>query len=405
NEVVVGVAVSGGSDSMALLNMALHWKIENNSTLKVASVDHGLRSESTYEVNFVADWCKKHNVVHNILSPESQIKNIRGNLQQNARLVRYKLLQKWAIHNNIKIILLGHTLDDQEENLLARFFRGSGVDGLGSMRDQVLWKKVLWIRPLLEIRKESLRNYLKDKGCDWIEDPSNNDTRYQRVKIRKLLEKLKSEKMLSPNIVNTTSHMSRASEVLKDVAISKCKKLIVFDDLGSIFFSLREFEGLFQETRFRILAGIISWYSGQHFKPRFQQIENLNRKLQNVEVIKGVTLGGVIFKKKMDIVTVFRELNAISVAVPFENETMIWDYRWRIKVRGKLNSSWQIKPFGNLMNVCNGANFKNKIDKDAIVSTPAIVHRNKVIALPVGHYDCNVRFELLKDDDHFYKFF
>ena len=82
---------------------------------------------------------------------------------------------------------VGHTLDDQEENLLIRFLRGSGVDGLASMENMVVRNGISWIRPLLKFRKEELRNYLRNNNYSWIDDPSNYDEKYKRVKMRKLL--------------------------------------------------------------------------------------------------------------------------------------------------------------------------------------------------------------------------
>ena len=73
-------------------------------------------------------------------------------------------MRNWAISKDLQCVLLGHTLDDQEENLLIRFFRGSGVDGLVSMEDMVVRDEILWIRPLLRLRKEELRNYLRNNN-------------------------------------------------------------------------------------------------------------------------------------------------------------------------------------------------------------------------------------------------
>ena len=110
-------------------------------------------------------------VKHFSLKPTINISEAQGNLQDNARLARYQLLRNWAILNDLQSILIGHTLDDQEENLLIRFLRGSGVDGLASMENMVVRNEILWIRPLLKHRKEELRNYLRNNNYSWIDDP------------------------------------------------------------------------------------------------------------------------------------------------------------------------------------------------------------------------------------------
>ena len=112
-----GIAVSGGSDSIALFHIMTEWESENKPEILVASVDHGLRSESRSEVEFVKKICEMKNVKHFSLKPTVNISEARGNLQENARLARYQLLTNWAISNGLQSILVGHTLDDQEENL------------------------------------------------------------------------------------------------------------------------------------------------------------------------------------------------------------------------------------------------------------------------------------------------
>ena len=170
-----GIAVSGGSDSMALLHILSDWESATKPKLLVASIDHGLRPESKSEVEFVKKICEEKKVEHVSLAPATNLLKTKGNLQDNARSERYKLLKNWAISKNLQCIFIGHTLDDQEENLLMRFFRGSGVDGLVSMEEIVLREELLWIRPLLKLRKEDLRNYLRNNNYSWIDDPSNYD--------------------------------------------------------------------------------------------------------------------------------------------------------------------------------------------------------------------------------------
>ena len=127
--------------------MLTDWESRDKPEIIVASIDHGLRSESKSEVEFVKKACEMKKVKHFSLTPTIHLSKMPGNLQDNARSARYKLLRNWAIAKNLQCILLGHTLDDQEENLLIRFFRGSGVDGLVSMEEMVPRNEILWIRP------------------------------------------------------------------------------------------------------------------------------------------------------------------------------------------------------------------------------------------------------------------
>ena len=399
-----GIAVSGGSDSMALFHMLTDWESNNKPEIIVASIDHGLRSESKSEVEFVKKACEMKKVKHFSLAPTTHLSKMPGNLQDNARSARYKLLRNWAIAKNLQCILLGHTLDDQEENLLIRFFRGSGVDGLVSMEEMVPRNEILWIRPLLKFRKEDLRNYLRNKNYSWVDDPSNHDDKYKRVKIRKLLKQLKSNNLIMPNFVKTADHMLRASKLSKEVAISNSKTLLSFNDVGQISFQVEKFSQLFEDTQYRILAAIISWFSGRFYKPRFSQLENIYNKIFNVNM-KGSTLGGAVFKKKNGIVTVTRELHSIEKNFLVKNNKFIWDNRWLITLKPGSQGQLYVKPYG-LIGINDQEIFiTSEFDRNAVATIPMLVTKSDVKFVPFSNLKYDIDVELLNQDNEFYKFF
>ena len=400
-----GIAVSGGSDSMALFHMLADWKSDNKPKIFVASVDHGLRPESKSEVAFVKKICEKEKVEHTSLSPTTHLSNVQGNLQNNARSARYQLLRNWAISKNLQCVFLGHTLDDQEENLLMRFFRGSGVDGLAGMKKKSIRSGVLWVRPLLKFRKEELRNYLRDNNYSWINDPSNDDEKYQRVKMRKLLEQLKSSSLISPNFVKTSDHMLRASKLLRGKAVSSSKSILSRNDVGQIIFEVEKFSELFEDTQYRILSGIISWFSGRFYKPRFSKLENIYRKLTDVRNLKGATLGGTVFKKKNGIVTVTRELASINENYLIENEKFIWDNRWLITLKPGIRVKLYVKPFGLVGSDELKIFIKSDHDKSALATMPMITSDKAIKFVPLSNMKYDVDIKLLNQDNEFYKFF
>ena len=399
-----GIAVSGGSDSMALFHMLTDWKSSNKPEIIVASIDHGLRSESKLEVEFVKKACEMKKVKHFSLAPSTHLSKIRGNLQDNARSARYTLLRNWAIAKNLQCILLGHTLDDQEENLLIRFFRGSGVDGLVSMEEMVARNEILWMRPLLKFRKEDLRNYLRTNNYSWVDDPSNHDNKYTRVRMRKLLKQLKSNNIITPNFVKTADHMLRASKLSREIAISNSKTLLSFNDVGQISFKVEKFSQLFEDSQYRILAGIVSWFSGSFYKPRFSQLENVYNKILNVN-ITGSTLGGTVFKKKNGIVTVTRELGSIEENFLVKNKKFIWDNRWLITLKSEYQGQLYVKPYGLLGTDDQEIFITSKFDRNAVATIPVLVTKRDVKFVPFSNLKYDIDVKLLNQDNEFYKFF
>ena len=399
-----GIAVSGGSDSIALFHIITEWEAENKPEIFVASVDHGLRSESKAEVEFVKKICEMKGVKHFSLKPTMNISEAQGNLQDNARSARYQLLRNWAISNDLQSILVGHTLDDQEENLLIRFLRGSGVDGLASMENMVVRNEILWIRPLLKYRKEELRNYLRNNNYSWIDDPSNHDDKYQRVKIRKLLKQLKSDSLIAPNFVKTADHMLRASKLSKEISKHNSKTLLSFNDVGQITFEVEKFSELFEDTQFRILSGIISWFSGKFYKPRFSQLENMHNKILN-DKFTSATLGGTVFKKQNGTLTFTRELASIEENCLVKDEKFIWDNRWLITLKAKIKERLYVKPYGLLELEDHRFFITSEFDKSALATLPTITTNKGIKFVPLSNLEYDVDVKLLNQDDEFYKFF
>lgn len=177
---ILGLAVSGGPDSLALLLLA-HDCFPGR--IMAASVDHGLRPEAHQECEFVAAICGDRAIPHRILKPSLPI---RGSLQAEARKVRYSLLNSWLKSGNIAWLATAHHADDQLETMIMRILRGSGVDGMSGIRA----KRGHLIRPLLPFSKDILTDYVTACGIRPIQDPSNKDQSFDRVRVRNALAKL-----------------------------------------------------------------------------------------------------------------------------------------------------------------------------------------------------------------------
>ena len=169
----IGVAVSGGGDSMALLKLLSDWGRTSRQQFLVVSVDHGLRANSGQECLAVREFAESCGHRHSTLRwnrPENC-----GNLQHAARDARYRLIAEWAGKKGIEAVALGHTKDDQAETVLLNLARGSGVDGLAGMPSALRKHGVTWLRPMLAVSRRELRNFLRDREIAWIDDPSNDD--------------------------------------------------------------------------------------------------------------------------------------------------------------------------------------------------------------------------------------
>ena len=181
----IGVAVSGGPDSLALLLLA---NAARPGRIEAATVDHGLRAGSADEATMVAKLCGELGVPHRTLLadwPEPPVANV----QAAARAMRYRLLNEWAIEQGLAGVATAHHADDQAETLLMRLLRGSGVGGLGGSRKaRALSEEALLIRPLLGWRKSALEAIARGAGLSPVDDPSNRDPRHDRSRIRQLLE-------------------------------------------------------------------------------------------------------------------------------------------------------------------------------------------------------------------------
>jgi tRNA(Ile)-lysidine synthase len=191
----LGIAVSGGPDSAALLLLAAAaWP----GAVEAATVDHGLRPEAADEAAFVGELCARLGVPHAILTPPGNL-IVEGNLQEQARGMRYVLLGLWAGSGTllnarpwrVEWVATAHQRDDVAEGLLMRARRGAGVGGLAAMRSSrpigPMSESPALIRPLLGWSRNELAGIVADAGIEPVADPSNSHPRFDRARMRALL--------------------------------------------------------------------------------------------------------------------------------------------------------------------------------------------------------------------------
>ncbi|MBC7284531.1 tRNA lysidine(34) synthetase TilS [Hoeflea sp.] len=183
----LGIAVSGGSDSLGLLyglaGLAAPGK------LFALTVDHGLRAGSADEARQVKAHCRRLGVCHETLRWHTSAP--ASGLQAAARVARYRLLEEAASRLGLAAVLTGHTRDDQQETLEMRRARNpsEGAAGLAGIPRATLFDGRMWVlRPMLGLTRAEIRDFLREARVEWIEDPSNSDARFERVRVRGLLK-------------------------------------------------------------------------------------------------------------------------------------------------------------------------------------------------------------------------
>ena len=317
----LGVAVSGGSDSTALLLHLSDWGRARGVMLHAATVDHGLRPEALEEAAGVAALCRKLEVPHRVLSWRW---DGRGNLPDAARRGRYAALAGWASGLGLGDVALGHTADDQAETVLMRLARGSGVDGLAAMRPRRADRGILWHRPFLCLRRADLRADLTARGIGWAEDPTNEDPGYQRVRARQALALLAPLGLTVPGLVETAERMQRASDALGRAALDAAVA-VARVDAGDVVFDAAGLAGLPQDIRDRLISAAVIWVSSAEYRPRYTALRAAQATLEGG---RAATLHGCLLLPG-GTWRVAREPRAVrGTAVP---ATAAWDGRWRAK--------------------------------------------------------------------------
>lgn len=224
----MGVAVSGGADSVALLLLLMELRGKLGIVLSVVHFNHKLRGKaSDTDEKFVAQLAAKHGLAFHVgrANVSARAKRERANLEDTARRSRYEFFERLVDEDSVDRVAVAHTSDDQAETVLAHILRGTGIAGLGGIHSE----RNGVVRPLLGVRRLELRAYLRRKKQRWREDITNQDTTRMRARIRKKLLPF-LEKQFNPQIVShlsTLAELARRDEAfLEALARVRCDALV-----------------------------------------------------------------------------------------------------------------------------------------------------------------------------------
>ena len=298
------VAVSGGADSLALTFLSKIYAIKNSLNVKFIIIDHKLRKNSTIEAKMVKKKLKKLFINAEILTWYG--KKPRKNLQSIARDKRYELLIKRAKKNKIKNILLGHHLDDLFENFFIRILRGSGLQGLISFDKKTKNREINLVRPLLVFNKHDLIYVSKHVFGSYVNDPSNENEKFKRIKIRNFLKQLESEGMDKNKFLLTIKNLKFSNESISFYTKKNLEENISFLKKENIIILKDFFFNQSQEVIFRSFSTIIKIVGKKYYPARGKKIQNIIHLINSKPAVK-VTLGGCIIKKVSQTVIISKE--------------------------------------------------------------------------------------------------
>lgn len=360
----LGIALSGGSDSTALLCLATD--AFGPERLRAVTINHGLREGAREEAEKAGATCAALGIAHEIVT----LNLAKGSdLQARARNARYGALSAWARENAISAIALGHTQDDVAETFLMRLSRGSGVDGLARMPARFEREGCTFLRPLLEARRSDLRDMLKARSLSWSDDPSNEDARFTRVQMRQAQAQLDALGLTPERLSQTAKWMRAASEVCEQAADSWIAQHARADHGDAVLdpIALREAP---EETALRVLSRVLCNISGNPYRPRLSALS------EAVQGASATTLHGCLIYPHKGQLRITRELSAATSQ----------ELRWTLF--GPLKPEHHIAPLDET-GLSQIENWRDTalLPRRSLLASPAVWLDQTVVAAPLARPD------------------
>lgn len=336
----VVLAVSGGSDSMALMVLVARWmasgRVPEETSIEVATVDHGLRPKSAREADWVAERARALGLRHTTLVWSGE--KPKSGVQEEARAARYALLTAHAqAGRQPAAVVTAHTADDQAETLIMRLGRGSGLDGLAAMapeRPLMPCASVMLVRPLLGLSKGALRALLSRAGGTWIEDPSNECADFERVRLREAEAHAAALGLSNTKLALSARRLHRAREALDALTQDALSRIVDVHD--GIYASLDRKAWAAQpaDIRVRMLVRMIDAFGGMARPAQLSQVEALEAVLVDGRPL-AQTLGGCMISQGWTTLRLYREPGRQEIGdVSMEpGREIVWDRRFRVSYR------------------------------------------------------------------------
>ncbi|WP_224703466.1 tRNA lysidine(34) synthetase TilS [Devosia aquimaris] len=328
----IGLAVSGGADSLALMLLAARWATGRGvrPRLKVYSVDHGLRPEAADEVAMVLSVAQSlgldaQGLVWAGPKPASGV-------QEAARQARYGLMADAMARDGISVLLTAHHCDDQAETVLMRLAHGSGVDGLKGMTPFARMGTITIHRPLLGVESTALHALVREAGLTPAADPSNGDPHYERVRWRQAMPELARLGLDAATLALFAERMGEVDVALTQMSDACFAELVTLDGFGSARIALAPFIELGAAVSTRILGRVLNIVGGRQRPRALGQVERLRQTIVTQSLPRSTTGLGCVVRLKDGAILVAREPGRRQPddAILLPQGELVWDQRFRI---------------------------------------------------------------------------
>ncbi|MEM8812795.1 MAG: tRNA lysidine(34) synthetase TilS, partial [Pseudomonadota bacterium] len=366
------LAVSGGCDSMALMALTAQAKGSGADfpRIVVYAVDHGLRPESAEE-------CRQVTAKAAAYGFSSRVLQWRGpkptaNLQAAARDARYRLLCEAAAQDGVRALVTAHHLDDQAETLLLRLARGSGLRGLAAMRASSAIGDLPLLRPFLEVPRQALEAFLLEAGVDWIDDPSNESSRFDRVRVRKLMPALGELGLTAERIGLAARGLDRARVAIDHYARKAAACTVQFHMSGFAALNWETLRKEPDEVTLRVVGELIQAVACASHPPGLAALERLASDLDTGTV--GRTLGDCAFEQGSAEIWVYREAGraGFSEAEVKPGANIVWDRRFHVSLSSEVHGAARVRALGQDGRRLYRDRFASSVPDRAIETVPAV---------------------------------
>lgn len=385
----VALAVSGGTDSTALMLLVKRWLDSlslKTPAITILTVDHGLRKEAAAEARWVKERSAKLGFSHRTLVWTAS-KPVTA-LQAAARRARYDLLAGFCRDHSIQAMVTAHTSDDQAETMMMRLARGSGLDGLSGMAPATCWDGIDLLRPLLGTSRADLEAFLRNQHHDWLEDPTNQDENYERVRVRSALKAAKKLGISNEKLSLSAHRLGRARKALEIMTADFLKSNLTVHEAGFGEMDMEFFFQTAEELALRSLARMIKAFGGSDSLLQLSKIEEAYVRLKNRS--RPLTLGGCQIALRRGRMFFFREYGRMTVPeVPLaQGKQQIWDGRFSVELTEAAQGAFTLRALGadGIKAVVDAGGDFQSVPGIGALALPSIWRDGKLAYAPCVHF-------------------